>query len=250
MRRRIHPTAALFRGMMRVVPVRHRFPLALRIASLPAPVLSRLGLGRGEGRCPVESARDFALVQILWKLSDWRVRYDRVVHVEGVARLEEARAAGRGVLLAGPHTHLTLAALHELFAAGHDLVAVSMGRYTAPPWESRRIPVILRDERFLLGVRDALLRGEVVFAMIDRAREIPGRTVAIPVAGGTLHAADALLRLAARCGSPVFFAAARAAEDSIACTLAAAPDGAGMEDFASFVQAYSPPPSNADDRAR
>ena len=80
---------------------------------------------------------------------------------------------------------------------------------------------IWRSPTFLLDVRDALRQGKSVFTMVDRPQCKPGMTTAVDTAAGTLHLADAAVRLGVRMGARIRFVIAVADLGGITCRLAA-----------------------------
>lgn len=241
-KRRARSLAATpFRAGLRAVPRRSRFAAALALARMMAPVAGRMGLL--QTRHPLESPRDVVFVQLLVLLHRGRVPYDPVVAVEGIGRLDEAVAAGKGVLVVGPHTRVThVATIRSLFDSGHPLTMVTRAAIERPAGKESAIPQIVRSPHFLLAVREALHEKKTVFAMIDRYAAAPG-TVPVETRGGTVHVTDALLRLAARCGARVVFLASRTERGRVSCTLESPrPDGTGeeyMRAFARFIQAFA-----------
>jgi hypothetical protein len=227
----------VFQGVVRVIPRRHRFRTTYAITRVvPGRVLPR-----SVWRCPAEPVPDLILWHGLRLLDGTGFPCEVPLTVSGLPELDEAIAAGRGVMLVGPHTRLTERVVRHLRNEGRDVVAVS----SAPREPARSaVPRILLSPYFLVAVRESLAEGKVVFAMIDHESAIPGKTVTIPLAGGSLHVSDALLRLAARCATRTLFIASRATAGGISCTIAApragdAPvDVAGLPEFSRFVREH------------
>jgi hypothetical protein len=231
---------ALFRHAMRALPRRYRF----RAARALAFAVPRRVVPAGVWKCAVEPARDLILWHGLQVLDRCGLAYDLRIHVPGLAELDEAVAAGRGVLLAGPHTRLSQIAVRHLRGAGYDLVAVSSspGSVPRPP---RGVPHIHVSPHFLVAVREALVQGRVVFAQIDHEAAIPGRTVEVHTGMGKLNVSDALLRLAARCQARTLFIASRGTADGFECSIvspagesSSRPDPVGLDDFSRFLQGH------------
>lgn len=240
----------VLRAAMRALPRRHRFGAAVRMARWGGPLALRWGIVSSPGRCVLESPPDFILAVILLTFNRWGIAYDPHVLVEGLAVLDAALATGRGVLLAGPHTHLTAAGVRHLFESGYDLTAVAAPGLPVPVKVARGVPIIERSPLFLLAIRELLLARKPVFAMIDWMSPAPGKMVPMEAASGTMYVSDALLRLAERCGTEVVFIASRLTPRGIVSTLAP-PRGAahpGLAEFARFVRDFeagraSPPVS-------
>jgi hypothetical protein len=229
-------------GVLAAVPARHRFSVALGASRAAAWLLPRSRLN--VLRSPVESGRDAVVGQVLRALRKRGIDHPLRVRVDGIRELDEAVASGRGVLLVGPHTRLTIPALHHLHERGYDLAVVTWVP-VPPPEKSPVLPQIPRSPLLLVAVREALGEGRTVFAMIDRAEPLPGLTTPVRAAGGTLHVSDALLRLAARCGARTLFVASRAERGGIRCTIqaprpaAGEADAAGVESFTRFVEEFA-----------
>ncbi|HEX8670435.1 MAG TPA: hypothetical protein VF710_01025 [Longimicrobium sp.] len=198
----------------------------------------------GVWKCAVEPARDLILWHSLQLLDRCGLAYDLRIHVPGLAELDEAVAAGRGVLLAGPHTRLSQIAVRHLRRAGYDLVAVSSSPGSVPR-TPRGVPHIHVSPYFLVAVREALVQGRVVFAQIDHDAAIPGRTVEVHTGMGKLNVSDALLRLASRCRARTLFIASRGTADGFECSIVSPtaepgsrPDPVGLDDFSRFLQGH------------
>jgi lauroyl/myristoyl acyltransferase len=167
------------------------------------------------------------------------------VRVDGLRLLDEAVASGRGVLLAGPHTRLTVLVVRHLYDAGYDLTVVTRVPIPPPRGRSRAIPQIHKSPLFLIAVREALREGRTVFAMIDTPNPVPGVTASVETARGTLHVSDALLRLSARCRAHTLFIASWAEGEAIACAIAApqpaaeTAEEAGAGSFGRFLQEFA-----------
>lgn len=108
--------------------------------------------------------------------------------VEGLEFLEEARAAGRGVVLAGAHLSNPEVPFQALAALGIEALAL------VEPLPNRRLMAALQRRRQAAGLRFApttseglreaitlLRRGGVVAILSDRA--VQGRGVCVPFAG-------------------------------------------------------------------
>ncbi len=230
----------LFGLAMRAVPRGGRFAVAMLLASAAAPLVRRSDLFRGVRRYPFNSARDVALHVVLAVLNRSGIGFEPRLRFEGLEKLDAARAAGRGLLLVGPHTHLTSLAVRHLHDSGYGMTVVTMGPVARRVGSRTALPVIPLSPHFLLEVREALLAGGMVFAMIDRVKPVAGMTVPVETAAGTVHVADALVRLAARCGVGVAFIASRREGRGVACTLdvpAAGEEAAGG--LVRFLRAYA-----------
>jgi len=108
-------------------------------------------------------------------------RWERYLRFEGLARLQEAWARGRGVVLAHPHMGPAQLPLHVLGLLGWPMHQIGGGRVTAVQLSAagqraaetrrvleRRMPVTLHDgRRFLRPVLRALQKGEVLMTAAD-----------------------------------------------------------------------------------
>lgn len=235
----------LFCGTLAAVPARHRFPVALGGARVAARLLPLRTVDTLLGRSPCESRRDAVVGHVFYRLRRMGIACTPRLRVDGIRHLDEAVASGRGVLLAGPHTRLSLLAVRHLYESGYDLAVVTMIPIPPPPGRSRAVPQIHQSPLFLIAVREALRAGRTVFAMIDRQLPVPGMTTPVETTRGTLHVADALLRLSARCRARTLFIASRVEGGGIRCTIQAPRSAAGeadeasVESFTRFVEEFA-----------
>ncbi len=232
----------LARGALRLamarVPRPHRFAASLLLARAATPFSRRAGMFTGRRRWPLNSALTVSLQVVLDELLRSGIGVDPPIVLAGLERLDEAAADGAGVLLIGPHTLPTRMAVRRLHERGYPVTAVAT--FDAPP--DSTLPVIRRSPSFLLGVRDELARGRIVFAMVDRAEAMPGVTTAVETAMGTVHVADPLIHLAVRCGARVAFIASRLHRGTIEGRIEAPGSrnddaAAARQQFIRFVQA-------------
>lgn len=225
------------------VPRRRRFAAALLLARVLTPFVRRAGMFTGLRRWPLNSGLAVSLHVVLGELIRSGVGFDARVVLRGLERLDEAAADGRGVLLIGPHTLLTRMAIRRLHEAGYPVTAITAVTAPAAPPGSD-LPLIRRSPFFLLAVREELARGRIVFAMVDRASAEPGITTAVETALGTVHVADPLIHLAARCGARVVFIASRLRGAAIQARIEAPGPAGGdaaatLQHFIRFVQRYA-----------
>lgn len=125
----------------------------------------------------------------------------------------------------GPFSALNSLMMRVLHEQHPDMAVVTSSRllYESIGGEAK-IQVIARSSTFMVSIRQALARGTLVAAMIERW-ESGRRTVKFPTAAGSMLAADALIRVAARCGARVCFAAVRLDGDGlVTIALDAPPD--------------------------
>jgi hypothetical protein len=237
----------LARGALRLamagVPRRRRFAAALLLARALTPFVRRARMFTGLRRWPLNSGMAVSLHVVLGELLRNGIGFDARVSLAGLKTLDEAAAAGRGVLLIGPHTLLTRMAVRRLHERGYPVTAVTAVTAPAAPPGSD-LPVIRRSPFFLLAVRGELARGRIVFAMVDREGAEHGITTSVETAMGTVHVADPLIHLAARCGARVVFIASRlrgaAIQARIEAPRCASDDAAATRrQFIHFVQRFA-----------
>lgn len=227
---------------VRAVPVGRRFSVVLGMTRIVPLELWPSGPGVSARATQLSSDVDIGLHLALMSLNAAGVAVPARLHMEGVDALRSAVDEGRGVLLVAPHTPLARFAVRRLHDSGFPITVVTSQPLQRAAGSPSAIPTIPLSPTFLLGVREILLRGGLVFAMIDRQVPVPGLTTAIDLGTARLHVADTLLRLAVRCGSRIAFAAARAQERGIHCTIVPARAGDAREvtaEFVSFVQAHA-----------
>jgi hypothetical protein len=161
----------------------------------------------------------------------------------GLEHLDAAVSAGRGVLLTGPHTFLSIVAIRHLHNLGYDVATVSRYPYRLPAGEVTAVPRIPLTPMFLRAVRDAWSQGKTVFTMTDRRDAADGKTLSFEVAGGTVHFTDGLLRSAARRHAVTLFLASRTVDGKVLATIMNPADRrsgeAGLREFVECVQEYA-----------
>ncbi|MEW5929962.1 MAG: hypothetical protein AB1941_21110 [Gemmatimonadota bacterium] len=223
---------------LRVVPYERRFAAALAMARTLSPVLHRLLVGARLPRGHTDTPLASALFSVLGHMHRRRIPFPLPVRVEGSAEILAPRD-GRGLLVVGPFSALNSPMMRFLHRHRPDMTVVTGNRLRYECiGDEATIPVICRGPAFMVGVRQALARGGLVAAMIERWE--PGRrTVGFPTARGPMLAADALVRLAARCDARLCFAAVRLDGDgAVTVALGAPPEGAPRSaeaDLAAYV---------------
>lgn len=194
--------------LLRAVPRRFRFSAAVRLAATATPLLRFHPLIRERLKTRVETAREIVTFHLLDVLTRHGVAFDPRIRTEGLEWFERAVAQQAGLLLAGPHSMLSVLALRSLLSMGRNATVVSPDPVLIPG-TSLSARVIEPSFTYLLEVRRVLRENGIVAAMIDRD-VIGGRsTFAVPTAQGEVVVADALIQLAVRAGAPVVFFAAR-----------------------------------------
>jgi hypothetical protein len=229
--------------LFRAVPPVRRFMAALAVARVLTPVLHRLPIGVRLPRGHTDTLLASTLFSVLSHMHRSGIAFPLPVRVEGPPGLLAPRGDGSGLLVVGPFSALNslmMRFLHErhpqmAIVTGNRLLYESIGAAAA-------IPVIGRSAAFMVSVRQALARGMLVAAMIERW-ESGRRTVEFATAAGRMLAADALIRLSARCGAGLCFAAIRLdAEGTLVVALGAPPEDvprspeADVAAYVAFVQ--------------
>jgi hypothetical protein len=228
---------------LHLVPRRHRFGAALRLAPLFAPLLRRLGFGLNTPVAGVETDLDRALVRVLNTLDRVDAGYDPHMRVEGADALRAAVNAGRGVLLASPHTMLSTLVVRWLDDHGVAYTVLAQKPYWRITGRPRSVPTIQPSRGALLAVRRRLAAGDVICAMIDKKRSEGARVLCFNTAAGPMLLDDGLLDLAFRAGAAVLFLSARLDGDEVLVRLQPAPVGCTdaaciTAGFIAFVQAH------------
>ncbi|MET0625987.1 MAG: hypothetical protein ABW250_23840 [Pyrinomonadaceae bacterium] len=205
-RRRIIRAAELcFAAAMRLAPRRQRFRAVMLAADAATPLLRLTSAYREQELKGFDGPREIALHFMLNALTRNGARFDPVIDVRGLEEFERAYAAGKGVLVIGPHAALTLLMIRFFYDRGLDPVVVAPDSRMRVGGTTVTARVILPSPTFLVKTRNSLRRGGVVCAMPDRAEHHGARTVEFDTAAGRVIVAPALMHVAARCGARVIF---------------------------------------------
>ncbi|HEY0152551.1 MAG TPA: hypothetical protein VGB92_11180 [Longimicrobium sp.] len=244
LRASVGAVGGLFCFTMRAVPSRYRFSVARGVAGAFTPLLFNRALTRWVQKATVlETDQDYVLSQLVALLKNSGTKLDVPLAIDGLEHLDAAISAGRGVLLTGPHTFLSIVAIRHLHNRGYDVATVSRYPYRVPAGEVSAVPRIPLTPMFLRAVRDAWGQGKVVFTMTDRRDAADGKTISFEVAGGTVHFTDGLLRFAARRSAVTLFLASRTVDGKVLTTIMNPADGrpgdAGLQEFVECVQEYA-----------
>jgi len=194
-----------FAAVLRLAPQRRRFGVTLLMASAAVPLLSRTSAYRQQESIGFDGPKEIALHFMLNALTRNGTRFDPMLRVSGFEEFERACAAGKGVLVVGPHAALTLLMIRIFFDRGLDPVVISPDPEMRAAGTTVTVRTIQPSPTFLVKTRSRLRRGELVCAMPDRAEHHGARTVEFATAGGRVIVAPALLHVAARCGARVVF---------------------------------------------
>lgn len=241
-RRLIRAAEFCFAAALRLAPRRRRFGAVLLLADAVLPFLRRTSAYRWQEAVGFDGPREIALHFMLNALTRNGTRFDPVVSVRGFEELERAHAAGRGVLVLGPHAALTLLMIRLFHDRGLDPVVVSPDPRMRVGGTTVTARTVQPSPTFLVKARSRLRRGDVVCAMPDRAEHHGARTVEFATAAGRVIVAPALMHVAARCGARVVFTEVHAeGRSGVAGTLHAPRDTSSgdaiAEEFMDFVRA-------------
>ena len=239
----MHAAERCFAAAMRLVPRRRRFAAALVVARAALPLLRMTDAYRVQERMGFDSPHEIALHFVLNALTRKGTRFDPIIDVKGFENLERAYAAGRGVLVIGPHAALTLLMVRLFHDRGMDPVVISPDPLMRVGGTDVTARTVQPSPTFLVKTRSRLRRGELVCAMPDRAEHHGARTVEFATANGRVIVAPALTQVAARCGAEVVFTEVHVEGRGLVGTIAApsaASAGAAdaiIKDFMEFVRA-------------
>jgi lauroyl/myristoyl acyltransferase len=187
-----------------------------------------------------DSPSEIALHFVLNALTRKGTQFDPTITVKGYEEFERAYAAGKGVLVIGPHAALTLLMIRFFFDRGLDPVVISPDPRMRVGGTTDTARTVQPSPTFLVKTMNRLRRGELVCAMPDRAEHHADRTVEFATANGRVIVAPALMQVAAHCGAKVIFTEVhvegRGLVGTIASTSADAADTI-IKDFMEFVRA-------------
>lgn len=244
-RRRFARAAEIcFAALMRLIPRRQRFGAAVILARAAVPLLRRTSAYRKQLTTKVDGPCEIALHFLLNALTKNGTRFDPSVAVRGYEEFERAYAAGRGVLVTGPHAALNLLMVRLLHDGGFEPVVVSPDPGMRVVGTTVTVRTIQPSPTFLVKTRNSLRRGQVVCAMPDRAQHHGSRTVEFNTAKGKVIFAPALMHVAASCGALVVFTEVHVEGRRLVGTVAAPSSakvgatGTLTEDFMRFVRGH------------
>jgi lauroyl/myristoyl acyltransferase len=228
---------------MRLVPARHRFALAARLAgTLAVPMRASRGfvdLCRG---LPLNSERDLALNLLLRSMTASGAAFDVPLRMEGEAVLEAALSSGRGTVIVAPHALLSRLLLRYLYDRGHWPTII--GGIDGIPLAGTRVtlPTVHPSPTVLVLARRRLHEGGIVCANVDHLEGSGKNTSTFAGPRGEVRFSDSIFRLAVRCGAQVIFTVGRAEATGVRQWIAAPRSASAgspeavARDFAAFVQ--------------
>jgi hypothetical protein len=232
---------------MRLVPARHRFSLAARLASTLAVPMRATPLFRGFRSLRLNSEQDISLHLLLRSMTASGTMFDVPLRLGGEEILEAALSSGRGTVIVSPHALLSRLLLRHLHDRGHQPTVIG-GMDGIPVAGTRAvIPTVFPTPSVLLLARRRLREGGIVCANVDhisvRAKSKHTKTFQSRV--GEIHLSDSIFRLAVRCDAQVIFTHARAETAGVRQWVAAPRPGSASSpeaiagDFIAFLQEHT-----------
>ncbi len=227
---------------MRAVPRRYRFDAALFVTSIAIPLLRRTKPFGEQQRMGFHSPREIALYLLLNALARNGTAFDPPFVVDSYHLLEEARKAGKGVLVIGHHAALTVLMIRFFYDRGLNPVVITPDGELCVPGVLAPARTLQPSPMFLVQLLSALRRGDLVCAMPDRAEHHAGRTIEFTTAAGPIILAPAMIDVASRCGAQVLFTEAKLSGQQLAAKIVAPTQSASsftdlINEFIAFVRA-------------
>jgi lauroyl/myristoyl acyltransferase len=225
MRFRIGRARRFLVPLLAMLPRRHRFATALRLARVVAPLATRAS-------SPVtrllNDGTSIALRSLCDTMNRKNVAYDIPVRVEGAAIIDEAQKLGRGLLLVTAHFNLNSLTVPWLRDRGWlvHVVRSSPDPTIVVPGRGQPLPCFVRSPQLLVGIRQALRGGALVMIAIDSPDPVAsGFTLETSV---PIHVSDAAPRMAARWGASVAIMSTGVAGTGMVATIR--PASAGLQE--------------------
>jgi hypothetical protein len=204
----LHLAARSFGLAFRLLPRRFRFAAAVLASRVLVPLIRRTAAYREQSGQRIDTAREISLFRVMESLTASGTLFDPVLRVEGMHHLVEAVRGKTGVLMAGPHSMLSLLVLRRIHDLGWPQTVISPTTLRATGTRED-LPCLAPSPAFLITVRSVLRSGGLVCAMLDRGEPRPRRLIAFDTAQGPVRVADAFIPLALRCGARVVFLGTR-----------------------------------------
>jgi lauroyl/myristoyl acyltransferase len=186
---------------------------------------------------------EIALHFVLNALTRNGTRFDPALTVKGYEKFQRARAAGRGVLVIGPHAALTVLMVRVFYDHGLSPIVISPDPRMRIGGTEVTVRTVQPSPTFLVKTRSRLRCGELVCAMPDRAEHHGERTLEFATLKGPVIIAPALMEVAARCGAAVVFTEVHVEGRKLVGTVttpsagSAGIGGAITEEFMEFIRA-------------
>jgi len=230
---------------MRLVPHRHRFSLAARLAGSLAVPMRATRLFTGLRVMRLNSAQDLSLHLLLRCMTASGTAFDVPLRLEGAEVLEAALSSGRGTVIVAPHALLSRLLLRHLHDRGYRPTVIG-GMKGIPLAGTRAVmPTVDPTSSVLLVARTRLREGGIVCTMVDRIGSKGKNTVTFASPVGEVPFSGSIFRLAVRCNAQVVFTVARAEPAGVRQWIAAPrPSSAGSPeavaaDFVAFLREHT-----------
>lgn len=218
---------------MRLVPSQKRLPVAIALIRLYTSVVP--GAARHLPRHRIDGPVEARLFRFLDVLTRYGCTFEAPLETEGEEHVPALLAAGRGVLLIGPHSMLNMLVIRYL----HDRGCVPLIVASNPAIRvlGTRIPVnaIRPGTGSLIVIRGALRRNTIVGAMVDRRPVGDGSAFEVDTATGKMGFTDTLFQVAERTGARVLFTRARVTDRGTIGVRFEAPEGTAEELLQRFI---------------
>ena len=195
---------AMLARVLGAVPHARRFEVAVQMARALAPALRLAPIPDGLRPSKLDTPAATVLALILNQVHRRAIEFTPRVEVDGDADVLAGR--GRGSIVVGPYSKLNsllIRYFHELHP--RTLVVTASDDAYQRLGTRATVPHVTLSPSFMVTLRHVLATDALVSAMIEAE---PGgrRTLEFPTAKGPMHASDALIRLAERCGAQLAFA--------------------------------------------
>jgi hypothetical protein len=228
--------------LVRLLPRRHRFPAAVRVARALQPLIRRTSAYATRALLRTDTIRETSLDLVLMMLTRHGTEFDPHMTIIGEELLPSLERAGP-TLLAIPHTMLSALITRYLADAGVAMLGISADPIRIP---GTRLDahIVLPSRTLLVTVRDAFASGAIVAAMIDRGN-IERRNTSVATTRGDFLVSTPLLEIALRQRARIVFLSAMLdAKWNVTMTVVEPPQDANtnvdalVTGFAAFVDAH------------
>jgi lauroyl/myristoyl acyltransferase len=238
----LHLSAGMLAMALRVVPRRHRFAFALRLARLLTPLMRKTATHREHRQHRVDGSPEIALYRVLDALTTWGTRFEPRLYLDEGTELKSLHSKGRGLLIVSPHAMLGTLIPRYLYdlRIPHAIVAVDSGMRIS----GTRVPatILVPSRTSMIGIAKRLRGGQTVLAAIDRGDPSERRAIRFDTADGPAQVSGALIKVAVLCEADVAFMAVRLGDRGPVVSLRA-PNEASLgsadlitRDFITFLQ--------------
>lgn len=188
---------------LRLLPFRHRYPVAIAFSKLLVPVTKRW-VSKNPIAYATDTGHEVAASMVLGALFAAGVDVETRFDVDGLDLVTTPYREGKGVLLITVRAGLNHASLEVLMGAQVVPVVVADGPVPRNG-KGEYYANIPRTPSFMVKVRSRLKRGALVAAAVNRDEPLEGRTLAVPTNIGVMHFTTSLVQVAVKCGSAIVF---------------------------------------------